>query len=350
MFVYYANDPYISFDRVAREYRRLIAGNHTLVRDPRRAEVFFFLGAPGNGVRLLENRPELRDTYAVGYFVCEADRLSPAVVRAVRRFDEVWTPSRYCEAVFRKYHPRVVRVPHAIHRDLACSAADRAYAKKVTRRAPDDVVFLTVTRMVDPRKNVATLLRAFNDALPRMPRARLVVKAHDRPSPGAPRHRYFDRTAVLLGSWSDARMNALYQLSDFVGRAHHSEGWGLTLSDAILFERPIIAPAYSGNLEFMTARSAYLVRVREGLVGPRNIDPFRLRRPTMRWGYPDPLDVAHRLVQAYHDRHEPAYRRKVERALDFAKVFSLEAIRERVLVALEAAGRRARASKSRRRA
>ncbi len=40
---------------------------------------------------------------------------------------------------------------------------------------------------------------------------------------------------------------------------HRSEGLGLTMGEAMYFGKPVIATAYSGNLDFMTEANSYLV-------------------------------------------------------------------------------------------
>jgi hypothetical protein len=46
---------------------------------------------------------------------------------------------------------------------------------------------------------------------------------------------------------SDGALNALYQSAHVYVSAHHSESWELTLSDAMLFNKPWWRPAYAGN-------------------------------------------------------------------------------------------------------
>jgi glycosyltransferase involved in cell wall biosynthesis len=40
---------------------------------------------------------------------------------------------------------------------------------------------------------------------------------------------------------------------------HRSEGFGLTMAEAMLLGKPVIATGYSGNLDFMTADTSLLV-------------------------------------------------------------------------------------------
>jgi len=51
----------------------------------------------------------------------------------------------------------------------------------------------------------------------------------------------------------------LVRTSDVTISLHRAEGFGLSLAEAMACGRPVIATAWSGNLDFMTAESACLV-------------------------------------------------------------------------------------------
>ena len=54
-------------------------------------------------------------------------------------------------------------------------------------------------------------------------------------------------------------IRSLIELSDAFVSLHRSEGYGLNLADAMALGTPVVATAYSGNMEFMTQESAQLV-------------------------------------------------------------------------------------------
>jgi glycosyltransferase involved in cell wall biosynthesis len=58
---------------------------------------------------------------------------------------------------------------------------------------------------------------------------------------------------------SDAR-DALVARADVVVSLHRSEGFGLTLAEAMLAGKPVIATNWSGNLDFMTPDTSALIR------------------------------------------------------------------------------------------
>ena len=58
---------------------------------------------------------------------------------------------------------------------------------------------------------------------------------------------------------------------------HRSEGLGLTMAEAMYFGKPVIATAYSGNLDFMTEENSYLVPHTMAEIGPTPTPTRRTR-------------------------------------------------------------------------
>jgi SAM-dependent methyltransferase len=94
---------------------------------------------------------------------------------------------------------------------------------------------------------------------------------------------------------------ALMNACDCYVSLHRSEGFGLTMAEAMALGKPVIATAYSGNLDFMDDQTAYLVPWTESLV-PEGCAPYR---PGARWAEPD-VDAAARLMREVVDHPEEA--------------------------------------------
>ncbi|MDP9027749.1 MAG: glycosyltransferase [Actinomycetota bacterium] len=91
-------------------------------------------------------------------------------------------------------------------------------------------------------------------------------------------------------------MKAMIELADCYVSLHRSEGYGLNMADAMARSTPVIATAYSGNLEFMTPTTAELIPFEYTEVG-NQAAPYD---PLSRWAEPD-LDSASRAMRRLFD-------------------------------------------------
>ena len=94
---------------------------------------------------------------------------------------------------------------------------------------------------------------------------------------------------------------ALVAAADCYVSLHRSEGLGLTMAEAMAVGTPVIATAYSGNLDFMPEGSALLVPAAEVEVGPGHYYPAKGH-----WADPD-IDAAAGMMRRVEA--DPALRR-----------------------------------------
>ena len=55
------------------------------------------------------------------------------------------------------------------------------------------------------------------------------------------------------------RSYALLEIADVYVSLHRSEGFGLSMAEAMLMGKPVVATNYSGNLDFMNSQNSLLV-------------------------------------------------------------------------------------------
>lgn len=75
---------------------------------------------------------------------------------------------------------------------------------------------------------------------------------------------------VIDECWTKEKINALLYNCDCYVSLHRCEGFGLTMAEAMFYGKPVIATAYSGNLDFMNVSNSFLVNY-EMLTIPENI-------------------------------------------------------------------------------
>src|SRR5205085_12012890 len=194
-----------------------------------------------------------------------------------------------------------------IERETNYSDEHRESIRKRVSYDPGNFYFLTITKLWDLRKNTRALVHAFQRQRSAMPKARLIIKAGPEDvveqSPQ-------DGLIVLHENLTETQINALYALADVYVSPHHSEGWGLTLSDAMLFEKPTIATGYSGNCEFMNADNSWLLDFMVDYIKPE--DCFYLFDSSMKWAYPSVEDLEQKLLSLYENRQTPEIHRRVQ--------------------------------------
>jgi glycosyltransferase involved in cell wall biosynthesis len=308
----YVFSRYSSHFRTGQAYFGLIREWHSFVSKADEADVVILHGEP-HDYAAMYGALGLYGKYVVSCTLWEADDLPDSYKRSLDLVQEVWVPSQYCRAVFARYHPRVHVVPYVVDRELKCSDLDRAAVRQMVNFNPAHIYYLTITKVWDKRKNVQFLIDAFERLGGDMPNARLIVKAgvgerHPRISD--------ERITMVNANLTERQIAALYECADIYVSAHHSEGWGLTMADALFFGKPTIATGYSGNLEFMNASNSFLLAFEEEYI--REEDVFGSFISRMRWAYPSEKDLEEKLLLLYRLRDDHAVQEEVKSKLNAA--------------------------------
>lgn len=249
------------------------------------------------GPELFAGRP------TIGIWAWEVEEFPVGLHGAFDLVDEVWALSSFSAQALEKVSPVPVHVfPEPV---LPLTAPVRSRAEL---GLPEGTVFLFAFdhMSVLDRKNPAGLIEAFTRAFA-AGEATLVLKSvnGDRFPADRERLRYLigDRTDIVLRDGFEAveEVHALMASVDCYVSLHRSEGYGLTMAEAMALGTPVIATAYSGNLDFMDAGTAMLVPYLPSAV-PSTAAPY----PTSAtWAAPD-LEVAASLLRSVHEDPEGA--------------------------------------------
>ena len=112
-------------------------------------------------------------------------------------------------------------------------------------------------------------------------------------------------------------LTSLVAHTDAFVSLHRAEGFGLAIAEAMQLGRPVIATAYSGNLDFMTPENSYLVPYR--MVRLREADG--VFPAGSEWADPD-VDAAAEMMRAIVGDPVAARERAERGAADVAAKFS----------------------------
>ncbi len=217
-------------------------------------------------------RTHARDKVIVGYWAWELNSVPAEWGDGARFVHEIWAPSRFTEAALaRTIRNRPIRiVPHVV--PVPTPAGDRRLARASARavlRVPTSafvVVFNFAMLSGLERKNPLAAIAAFKLAFGHDPRALLLLRCLDSESypEGA------ERVRQAIAGWSNIRlltsiaqsMRTTIAAADVYLSLHRSEGFGLTLLEAMAAQTPVIATGWSGNTDFMSSADSVLIESR----------------------------------------------------------------------------------------
>ena len=279
--------------------------------------------------------------YNIGYFFWELDQPAYCHYLGMELLEEIWVSTEYGVEIYKSdaSDTPVVNVGMCYEDNTDITRDDsRAF---VNRRFQFDESHYVCLVAFDSfsfvqRKNPVNVLKAFQQAFEGVPEARLIVKTQNRDS-------VFDPVQVALWDRVDAIMSGdpriivinetlsyrdLLRLkcgSDCYISLHKSEGWGFGMIEAMNLKVPVVCTAYSGNMDFCSDETAWLVDYEERALRPGQ---YIFVREGAKWAEPDVADAARQMRAAYDD---PAARgAKAEAAFNFIRDnFSSTAIAQR---------------------
>ncbi|MCA1682738.1 MAG: glycosyltransferase [Actinobacteria bacterium] len=254
------------------------------------------------------------DRHVIGLWWWEVDALPQRWTRAFDLVDEVWAGSRFVADALAAISPvPVVHVPLPVPEPLAAPAG------RAELGLPEGFLYGFVYDYagVAGRKNPLGLIEAYARAVAQADRGgvKLVLKSLGGDGLGSAHHRevleaaeQHDGVTVIDGHMSGADKNALIRELDCFVSLHRSEGFGLSIAEAMLLGTAVVATDYGGSRDFVTSFNALPVDYRAVTIGPGN-EPYPAGGT---WAEPD-LDHAASCLRAAR-RHPRQLRARAARA------------------------------------
>ncbi|MGH6840793.1 MAG: glycosyltransferase family 4 protein [Methylocella sp.] len=208
-----------------------------------------------------------RAQYKIGIWVWELPALRDAWWSELRHFDEIWVPSNFCRRAVQALTAKpVMVVPHVVQ---ASEAPQPGWREKL-QIGSGEFLFLYVfdaSSLVE-RKNPRCLVDAFEAAFSRDDHVRLVLKVSN--AGVDPEFSLYldalarrDRRCVVLRQTMDPhKIAGLISASDCYVSPHRTEGFGLTVAEAMALGLPVIATGYGGTADFVTEEAGFPLRYR----------------------------------------------------------------------------------------
>jgi glycosyltransferase involved in cell wall biosynthesis len=259
----------------------------------------------------------------IGIWGWETNSIPPRWRRAFELVQEIWVYSRFMAQNIGPVAPMpVIALPPPVQPPAAPTAPTRL-------DVPDDgKLFLFVFDYLSTiqRKNPVGLIEAFKRAFAPGEGPRLLLKTINGPlRPLAEEEVLWAAHGrkdihVIDRSLSGEQLNGLMAACDCYVSLHRSEGFGLTLAEAMAIGKPVIGTGYSGNLDFMNAQNSYLVDYEIGRVGP----DCEIYPAEGEWAQPS-VEHAAELMRRVLERPEEAAAIGVRARADVARELSPQA-------------------------
>ena len=229
-------------------------------------------------------RKFLRRKQLVAYWAWELEDIPPLWKFALRFIDAVEVPSTFIrDAIARNTTKPVTVRPHVV---LPPSATKHAYAHDGKLRCLFVFDMASLVSRKNPQAAIAAFVRAFG------PKEALLTLKVIQAKANAPAWKELQALAAphphvrLLTEWmDDAALERLFLENDVYLSLHRSEGYGLTIHEAMLRGLYVVATGWSGNMDFMQGERVFAVPY--ALVPVKGADTFFANIPNARWAEPD---------------------------------------------------------------
>jgi glycosyltransferase involved in cell wall biosynthesis len=209
--------------------------------------------------------------YSIGMWFWEVSRFRREWLGSFELVDEIWAPTAHVAEALSPISPIpvvTVRIPVQMPAIVPRSRAELG--------VPEGFFFLFSFDYLSvfERKNPLAVVEAFSRAFAPEEGPSLVLKCINAEHDPANHERLLAAARergdihIIDGYLSPTDKDALTATCDCYVSLHRSEGFGLTMAEAMYLGKPVIATGYSGNLDFMTAENGLLVDHRLVPIGP----------------------------------------------------------------------------------
>lgn len=206
----------------------------------------------------------LKDKYNIAYWAWEFKEIPDEILPFLAIFDEIWVPSNFCVEAFANVAAiPVIRFLHPIH-----SSVTNEFSKEALGIPNDSFNFLTIFDSISTteRKNPFGAIEAFQKAFPSDNSAvKLIIKTFNLERNEALMKQLnesiskFENIILINENYDKSKMESLLQNCDALISLHRSEGFGLTMAEAMSYGKPVVGTGYSGNIDYMNINNSFLV-------------------------------------------------------------------------------------------
>jgi glycosyltransferase involved in cell wall biosynthesis len=210
----------------------------------------------------LEDEP--RNRYRIGSWFWELPNVPARFAAQLRRLDEVWVASEFVKESFQGQVGIPIEVMPCVVEPRRVPPADRSALGLPSDRCV--LLYHFDANSTIARKNPLAVIEAFHRAFPRQQADRplLVLKTQNLGALEAAKAVIEEQMAsigglLIDGEFTGEQMSQLLMSCDMYVSLHRAEGFGLGMAEAMYYGKPVIATAFSGNMEFCSSKNSALV-------------------------------------------------------------------------------------------
>ncbi len=266
--------------------------------------LFCLTGFDTANILLRFGRGLFQDKYNIGYWPWELSRFPDSWEPAYSLVDEIWASTRFAANSYAMTSPKPV-----LHMPMHVSLSRFQQYPRSAYDLPEDVflfLFVFDFNSYIHRKNPWACIEAFQKAFPDgQEKVGLVFKVMSVDEDSSQWRRFAERCRqdarihILSGTYDRDKALGLFGACDAYVSLHRSEGFGRTMAEAMLLQKPVIATGYSGNADFIRNGAACPVKY---ALTPVNKDEYPFAEGQC-WAEPDPEHAAYYMKKLFLDRN-----------------------------------------------
>ena len=219
------------------------------------------------------------DSYVIGQWFWEVEEFPDSFADAFGVVDEIWVATEFVRDALRKKAPESLPI-EVMPLPLLAPKVDTNFQRR-SLGIDERFLFLFTFDFLSvvERKNPKAVISAYMNAFKETDSTQLVIKSINGATHLADLEelRWFARErsdVIFIDGYLDREISsALTASADCYVSLHRSEGLGLTISEAMVLGVPVIATNYSGNCDFMSESTAFLVDWKYAKI-PKGCDPY----------------------------------------------------------------------------
>jgi len=194
------------------------------------------------------------ETYNIGYWAWELEDIPKEWKKAIRYINAIFTPSTFTSYAIQRNTKKLV---HTVMHPVKVEGAKINPSIRDSLNIPQDAFVVSSIFSFGSaleRKNPQALIQAFNHAFQHNENAFLVLKSNagSIEEKNEIQSLIAGNNKVLLidALWNKEDILGLIKTSNLYASLHRSEGFGLTIAEAMLLDVPVMVTNWSGSADF----------------------------------------------------------------------------------------------------